>query len=105
MLDYLTLGQECAGARAQRLDGRVGQQIHLDTAARKMVSEMGDRAASSGLVSKASFVRSAYQTISMALVRANARVYDVSLERVARTVGRQFEAGSSVPIADVVESF
>ena len=72
--------------------------------ARKMVSEMGDRAASSGLVSKASFVRSAYQTISMALVRANARVYDVSLERVARTVGRQFEAGSSVPIEEVVES-
>ena len=36
---------------------------------------------------------------------ANARVYDVSLERVARTVGQQFEAGSSVPIGDLVESF
>ena len=43
--------------------------------------------------------------VKLALVRANARVYDVSLERVARTVGRQFEAGSSVPIGDVVESF
>ena len=29
----------------------------------------------------------------------------MSLERVAQTVGRQFEAGSSVPIGDVVESF
>ena len=46
---------------------------------------------------------SSYQTISMALVCANARVYDASLERMARTVGRQFEAGSSVPIG--VESF
>ena len=73
--------------------------------ARKMVSEMGDRAALSGLVFKALFVRSAYQTISMALVRANARVYDVLLERVARFVGWRFDAGSSVPIGDVVESF
>ena len=32
-------------------------------------------------------------------------VYDVSLERVARAVGQQFEAGSSVPIGDVIKSF
>ena len=30
----------------------------------------------------------------MALVHANARVYELLLERVARTVGRQFEAGN-----------
>ena len=41
--------------------------------------------------------------MSMALVRADARVYDASLERMARTIGRQFEAANSVPIGDVVE--
>ena len=39
-------------------------------AARKMVSEMRDRAASSSVVSKAAFVQSAYQCISMASLRA-----------------------------------
>ena len=74
-------------------------------AARKMVSEMGDMAASGGLVSKAAFVRSAYQTLSVALVRAQGQVYDASMLTVARAAGRQFQVGSSVPIQDACEPF
>ncbi len=72
-------------------------------AARKMGSEMGDMAAAN--VSKAAFVRSTYQTLSIALVRAQAEVYDASMLAVARCVGRQFQVGSNVPIQDACEPF
>ena len=71
-------------------------------AARKMVSEMGDRTASGGLqlVSTAAFMQSAHvshhQHGTHARKCAGVRR---TLERVARSAGRQLETGSSVPIA------
>ena len=62
-------------------------------------------AADRGLVSKAAFVRSAYQTLSVALVRAQALVYDAAMLRAARANGRSFQAGGDVPIAEAVEPY
>ena len=72
--------------------------------ARSFVSKLG-KIAERGGVSRAAFVRSVYQELSMALVRGQALVYDASLERTARAIGRAFEHGSRVVLEDACGEF
>ena len=75
--------------------GRMGVQ------ASRFLSTLGDVAARGG-VSKAAFVRMAHRELSCALVKGMGGVYATSQFTLARAVGRMFQEGSPVPVADSV---
>ena len=51
-----------------------------------------------GIGGKASIVRGTHQTRSIALIRAQAQVYNASMHRVTHVVARSFEIGDAEPM-------
>jgi hypothetical protein len=66
----------------------------------RFLKQLGEVAASQGRVGRTAFARSAYQEISMALVRGNGLMYGRSLFTVAHASGRSFLPGMDVPVQD-----
>ena len=76
---------------AQESFGRLG------AAARRLVLQVGESAAVTGLLSKASFVAGAYTELSVALCKGNERVFRTFAFNLAKVAGFQFTTGDLVP--------
>ena len=74
---------------------------HMGTAAMRLLSDLGDIAASSGRVQKHVFLRVALRRLSCTLARGNGRMYTTSVFAVTRALGRNFVPGRAVPVAEV----
>jgi hypothetical protein len=62
-----------------------------------LLHSLGDEAAGPGGVSWASFVAGALRELCVGLIRGNFLLYRASVGMLARTSGRSFRAGLSVP--------
>jgi hypothetical protein len=77
--------------------GRLGQP------ATKLLHLLGDEAAGSEGVTRASFVNSALRELSVGLCQGNFFAYRASIGMLAKSSGASFQAGMRVPTDECVE--